>query len=183
MRTIQLLILAGLTGIGISTSGCSSHLVSSSLPDGSCAAGDCDLAQTSIFGNAGISSNAASGAIPAQCNTNGFTRVEVDRNLGQGLVTVLTMGAVNPATIRFSCAKPAQTAEMECAVIPGTAEEGTLDYIECVRKGTNETPEPVRFDCQVLPVAPGSDQIGEFTCKQQDAAWLNPASLPLPAKG
>jgi hypothetical protein len=34
-----------------------------------------------------------------------MTRVEVHRNFMQGLITVLTLGTVSPATIRYQCAK------------------------------------------------------------------------------
>ena len=89
-------------------SGCASHLISSARPDGTCAAGQsCSATQTSIAGRSGFSSNGAAGYVTsAECGDEGLRRVEVRRNLGQGLVTLLTLGIVSPATIYFQCAKP-----------------------------------------------------------------------------
>lgn len=172
MLKTQKVILPALACVSLSQSGCASHLISSEQPDGVCAAGECDRSQTSIFGRAGISSNAATGAVPEECGANGFSRVEVQRSFAQGLATVLTLGAVNPATIKFACMKQPQNSQIECNFIPGTADPGTLDYIECVRRSTNEEPEAVRFTCKALPDTSDPAKIGEFTCTPDGSAWL-----------
>jgi hypothetical protein len=41
----------------------------------------------------------------AQCNTNLLNEVRVHQNLGQSLVSVLTLGIVNPLKIEYICAK------------------------------------------------------------------------------
>lgn len=47
----------------------------------------------------------------ADCNTNLLNEVRVHQNLGQALLTVLTLGAYMPARIEYICAKvPAGTA-------------------------------------------------------------------------
>ena len=167
----QGLILPALAIAGLQLGGCASHLLTSEQPDGVCAAGECDRAQTSIFGRSGISSNAASGAVPEECGAHGFNRVEVERSFAQGLATVLTLGAVNPATIKFACMKPPQGSQIECNFIEGTAEPGTLDYISCTRK-SSEGVEAVTFTCKALPDEDDPAKIGEFSCKPDGSAWL-----------
>ena len=165
MIDFRKLILANTAILGFALAGCSSHLISSGLPDGSCAGGDCRVGQTSVFGRAGASSAGATGAIPEECGDRGFTRVEVRRDFGQGLATVLTLGAVNPATLHFSCKKPEQRSEIECNSVPGVP-----GVIECVRPATDARPEAVRFDCVVTPDTSDPDAIAEFTCTPSQAA-------------
>lgn len=87
-------------------SGCASHLITAARPDGSGIAGEPYTAsQTSIAGEAGVNSDGATGHVASECRDEGMTRVEVHRNFLQGLVTVITLGVVSPATIRFQCAK------------------------------------------------------------------------------
>jgi len=87
-------------------SGCASHLITADRPDGSGIAGEAyAAAQTSIAGETGVSSDGATGHVASECRGEGMTRVEVHRNFLQGLATVLTLGIVSPATIRFQCAK------------------------------------------------------------------------------
>lgn len=87
-------------------SGCASHLVIAPLPDGSGIAGNnFSSSQTSIMGERGASTEGATGHVAEECRSEGMTRVEVHRNFLQGVVTVLTLGAVSPATIRYQCAK------------------------------------------------------------------------------
>lgn len=46
----------------------------------------------------------------AECNTNLIDEVRVHQNLGQALVTILTLGAVMPVRMEYLCAKvPAPT--------------------------------------------------------------------------
>ncbi len=158
-------ILASSAIFGVALSGCSSHLLSSGFDDGTCAAGECMRSQVSIAGRSGISSNAATGAIPIECGNRGFTRVEVRRTFGQGLATVLTLGLVNPATLHFACVKAPQQSEIVCNSIPGV--DGV---IECVRRSTDTQPEAVRFDCEITPTDDDPEAIAEFTCKPSQAA-------------
>ncbi len=172
MQILRKALLANLAVFGVALSGCSSHLISSGFPDGSCAAGDCAVGQTSVFGRAGVSSAGATGTIPEQCGTRGFTRVEVRRSFAQGLATVLTLGAVNPATLHFSCAKEAQGSQITCDAV-----EGVPNVISCTRNATDAQPEAVTFDCIVTPEADDADEIAEFTCTPSQAAL--DAVLPL----
>lgn len=105
MKTIRNMLMIGML---LSQGGCASHLISSARPDGTCQAGmPCRVSDMSIAGRAGLSSNGASGYVTREeCGNEGLTRVEVRRNLGQGLVTILTLGIVSPVTIYFYCAKP-----------------------------------------------------------------------------
>ena len=172
MHNVRKSLLTNLAVLGVALSGCSSHLISSGLPDGSCAAGDCAVGQTSVFGRAGVSSAGATGAVPEECGTRGFTRVEVRRSFAQGLATVLTLGAVNPATLHFSCAKQAQESQITCNAV-----EGVPNVLSCTRSSTDAQPEAVTFDCLVTPAADDANEITEFTCTPSQAAL--DAMLPL----
>lgn len=87
--------------------GCASHLVSTQHPEGTCTAGmDCTAPQTSFAGRSGASSEGVTGHVAVECGRQGLDRVEVRRSLGQGLITLLTLGIVSPATIRYQCKKP-----------------------------------------------------------------------------
>lgn len=87
--------------------GCASHLISTSPPEGTCAAGmSCTAGQTSFAGRSGGSSAGATGKVAEECGKQGLDRVEVRRSLGQGLVTLLTLGLISPATIHYQCKKP-----------------------------------------------------------------------------
>lgn len=158
-------ILIGLLTASLTTSGCASHLISSGLPDGGCVGGDCAVGQTSVFGRAGASSAGATGAIPEECGSRGFTRVEVRRTFAQGLATVLTLGAVNPATLYFSCKKPEQDSQITCDAV-----DGVPNVLSCRRSATDAQPEPVEFDCIVTPAAGDPGEIAEFTCTPSQAA-------------
>jgi len=172
MQNLRKALLANIAVVGIVLSGCSSHLISSGLDDGACAAGQCVTGQTSFAGRAGVSSNGATGAIPEECKTTGFTRVEVRRSFGQGLATILSLGIVNPASLHFSCRKQAQESQIACDAV-----EGVPNVISCTRKATNAHPEAVEFDCVVTPAADDASEIEEFTCTPSQAAL--DAVLPL----
>jgi hypothetical protein len=97
-----------LAAAGMALSGCASHIISSARDDGSGAAGQAYRVQdTSIAGRSGLSSHGATGYVTRdECRNEGLTRVEVRRDLGQGLITLLTLGIVSPVTIHFYCDKP-----------------------------------------------------------------------------
>ena len=105
----KLICFALLTSsLAVSLGGCSSHLITSARPDGTCLAGQpCSIGQTSIAGRQGVSTDGASGYVTRdECGNEALRRVEVRRNFGQGLLSLVTLGIVNPATIYFTCAKP-----------------------------------------------------------------------------
>lgn len=88
-------------------SGCASHLITAARDDGVGRAGmPFEAGQLSIAGERGVNSGGATGKVATECRGEPMTRVEVHRNLGQGLITVLTLGIVSPVTIRFLCAAP-----------------------------------------------------------------------------
>ncbi len=61
-------------------------------------------ATVSIAGRAGLSSD-GTGYSAIECRGDDLAQVEVRRNLGQGIVTLITLGIVSPATIYFYCEK------------------------------------------------------------------------------
>lgn len=172
MQILRKTLLVNLAVFSVTLSGCSSHLISAGIPDGACAAGDCPLDQTSVFGRSGVNSDGATGGIPEECKTYGFTRVEVRRSFGQGIATVLTLGAVNPATLYFSCQKAPQKSQITCDAV-----EGVPNVISCTRNATNIQPDTVEFDCVVTPAANDPTEIEEFVCTPSQAAL--DAVLPL----
>lgn len=106
MRRYTRTILAFAASGALMLSGCASHLITAPLPDGSGIAGEPFTdSQTSVFGERGASTDGATGHVASECRAEGMTRVEVHRDFLQGLVTVLTLGTVSPATIRYQCAK------------------------------------------------------------------------------
>lgn len=88
-------------------SGCASHLITAARDDGVGRAGLPYAAnQLSVAGAQGANTGGATGKVATECRGEPLTRVEVRRNFGQGLITVLTLGIVSPATIYFFCAAP-----------------------------------------------------------------------------
>jgi len=67
--------------------------------------------QTSIGGRAGFSTDAEKGVLVEDCRDAGLGRVEIRRDFGQGLITLLTFGLVTPSKIYYYCAKPPAPAE------------------------------------------------------------------------
>ena len=96
---------AGIAALALT--GCASHLITAERPDGSGIAGQpYSVSQLSIAGERGANSGGATGHVASECRGTPLTGVEVHRDFLQGIVTVLTLGIVSPATIRFQCAKP-----------------------------------------------------------------------------
>ncbi|MEO1043884.1 MAG: hypothetical protein AAFX04_00415 [Pseudomonadota bacterium] len=62
--------------------------------------------QTNFAGRSGFSTDAEKGVLVSECRSAGLGRVEVRRNFGQGLLSLLTLGIVNPSKIYYYCAKP-----------------------------------------------------------------------------
>lgn len=85
-------------------SGCASHKIMSAHPDGRGIGGEpIEHGSLSIFGAQGLSSDGTGYVATPDCGTDALVSVEVERNFLQGVATVLTLGAVSPATIKFYC--------------------------------------------------------------------------------
>ena len=169
MKTRLLIVLCACSSVSLS--GCASHLVSSGLPEGSCAAGQCHENQLSILGAQGLNNKGASGEIAQQCDGRPYTRVEVRRNLGQGLATVLTLGTVNPATIHFDCAKPGQGSFISCNTIDGSGGPDAPVQILCTKNETAADPEAFSFECTTVTKPENPTRIHSFTCEAEDLSF------------
>ena len=89
----------------LSTTGCASHTIYAKSPDGTAIAGQAfRKSQTSFFGDKGLNSH-GTGYVADECRQGDLTEVSVKRNVGQTLITLLTLGTVSPATIHFKCEK------------------------------------------------------------------------------
>lgn len=102
-RAIQLsclpLLLAG--------SACASHIIRSAEMEPVGVSGQPFRHNSvSIGGRAGVTTEGTGYVTTKECRTGDLAQVELRRNVGQTLVTVLTLGIVSPATILFYCAKP-----------------------------------------------------------------------------
>ncbi|MDN3647178.1 hypothetical protein QWY75_13275 [Pontixanthobacter aestiaquae] len=160
-------------------SSCSNHLAVSGYQDGWCPDGNCTSKQTSVAGRSGFNTNAASGrVVKDKCGTEPMTRVEVDRSLGQGLVSVLTLGIVNQATIKFECAKPDTSQPLvSCTTIDGTGDTNTPVQITCTKPGTGGD-ETVEYDCTATGTPEDPTMLVSFTCSDVTTSWFltEPAS-------
>ena len=97
------------------TSGCASYLIRSaeSEPVGN-AGQPFHHVSTSIGGQTGFSSDGPGYVTRDTCRTGDLAQVEVRRNVGQTLVTLLTLGIVSPATIYYLCEKPRPPPPCDC---------------------------------------------------------------------
>ena len=98
---------AGLAALDflLSMGGCASHTIYVKSPDGTGIAGQSfRTQQTSIFGDRGLNSS-GTGYVAKECRNGDLTEVSVKRNVGQTIVTLLTLGIVTPSTIYFKCEK------------------------------------------------------------------------------
>lgn len=88
-------------------SGCASYLIRSGEPEGVGNAGQhYRHNSTSILAPTGFSSDGPGFNTRDTCRSGDLTEVEMRRNFGQTLVTVLTLGIVSPMTILYLCEKP-----------------------------------------------------------------------------
>lgn len=95
--------------------GCASHVVRTAAPNPVGNAGEAFRhQQTSVFGRGGLSSAGTGHVTKEECRTGDLDSVEVRRNFGQGLVTLLTLGTLSPATILFYCTAPAIPPPCDC---------------------------------------------------------------------
>ena len=101
-----------------------------------------------------------------------MTRVEVDRSFGQGLVSVLTLGIVNSATIKFQCAKPdTSQPHVSCTTIDGTGDANSPVQIACVKPGTNGS-ETIEYDCTATGTPDQPNNLVSFTCSDVTTSWF-----------
>lgn len=100
----------------ILTSGCASYLIRSaeSEPVGN-AGQPFRHNSTSIAGATGFSTDGPGYVTRDTCRTGDLAQVEVRRNVGQTLVTILTLGIVSPATIYYLCEKPQPPPPCNCS--------------------------------------------------------------------
>ena len=107
-------IAAGLLLVPI-VSGCASHRILSAEPESVGVAGQpFKHASMSIGGRSGLSSDGTGYVTRDECRTGDLTEVEVRRNVGQTIVTLITFGIVSPATIYFYCEKPETPPPCHC---------------------------------------------------------------------
>ena len=84
-------------------SACASHTIYTKVYEASGVAGEeHPLRHVSILGDKGFESQSG-GRVAGECGAEGLAKVAVRRDFGQTLVTLLTLGIVNPATIAYQC--------------------------------------------------------------------------------
>ena len=98
------------------TSACASYLIRSAEAEPVGNAGQpFKHASTSIAGAAGLSTDGPGYVTRDTCRTGDLAQVEVRRNVGQTLITLLTLGIVSPATIYYLCEKPRPPPPCNCS--------------------------------------------------------------------
>ena len=98
------------------TSACASYLIRSAEAEPVGNAGQpFKHASTSIGGAAGFSTDGPGYVTRDTCHTGDLAQVEVRRNVGQTLITLLTLGIVSPATIYYLCEKPQPPPPCNCS--------------------------------------------------------------------
>jgi hypothetical protein len=106
----------GLTLCSLLTTGCASYLIRSAEAEPVGNAGQpFKHASTSIAGQAGFSTDGPGYVTQDTCRNGDLAQVEVRRNVGQTLVTLLTLGIVSPATIYYLCEKPQPPPPCNCS--------------------------------------------------------------------
>jgi hypothetical protein len=97
------------------TSGCASFLIRSAEAEPVGKAGQPFRHNSlSIGGQTGFSSDGPGYVTRDTCRSGDLAQVEVRRNVGQTLVTLLTLGIVSPATIYYLCEKPQPPPPCDC---------------------------------------------------------------------
>ena len=84
-------------GLALTTLGCAQHRLVVQRPNPT---GESVIVQSTAFAFGTVQRRTV-----ADCNTNLIDEVRVHQNLGQSLVTLLTLGAVMPLRIEYLCAK------------------------------------------------------------------------------
>jgi hypothetical protein len=108
LRRGQRYVRAAIVAAGLFTTSCASHLIRSaeSEPVGN-AGQPYRHSSTSILAPTGLSSDGPGYVTRDTCRSGDLAQVELRRNFGQTLVTLLTLGIVSPATFYYLCEKPA----------------------------------------------------------------------------
>jgi curli biogenesis system outer membrane secretion channel CsgG len=100
-------------------SGCASYLVRSAEAEPVGSAGQpFRHDSTSIAGAAGLSTDGPGYVTRDTCRSANLAQVEVRRNVGQTILTILTLGIVSPATIYYLCEKPKPPPPCNCSQDP-----------------------------------------------------------------
>ena len=100
-------------------SGCASYLIRSAEAEPVGVAGQpFRHDSTSIAGATGFSTDGPGYNTRNSCRSANLAQVEVRRNVGQTLVTLLTLGIVSPATIYYLCEKPKPPPPCNCSNDP-----------------------------------------------------------------
>lgn len=159
MRRDRLLKSSVIVISAISLQACASHLAQ--VPEQNYGPPGEPTAQTSFFGRSVANSNSATGLL--RCGKDGYGRVHVRRNLGQGLISALTLGTVAPATIEFNCMPGNQVPDYECEKTVGVEE------VVCTRNKDGDV-EAVTFECE--PIVEDGSVADGFTCIPQSSAWI-----------
>jgi hypothetical protein len=104
MRHVRLAIAMGAL---VLTGGCASHVIRSAASADTGNAGQpFSHRSTSFAGAKGLSTEGTGLVTRDTCRTGELAAVEVKRDVGQTIVTLLTLGIVSPATILYHCEKP-----------------------------------------------------------------------------
>jgi hypothetical protein len=85
--------------------GCASHIIRTPNNDGVGIGGQSVPVGSLSIGGRSVAQSDLTEAVHKACRNAKLESVEVRRNVGQGLVTVLTLGTVSPSTVYFTCAK------------------------------------------------------------------------------
>ena len=102
--------------LALSLGGCASYLIRSAEAEPVGVAGQPFRHEsTSIAGAKGFSTEGAGYVTRDSCRSANLAQVEVRRNVGQTLVTLLTLGIVSPATIYYLCEKPKPPPPCNCS--------------------------------------------------------------------
>lgn len=110
VRRVHLALLAALL-----CSACASHLIRSAEAEGVGVAGQpFRHGSVSIAGRSGASSDGAGYVTRESCRTGDLAQVEMRRNVGQTLVTILTLGIVSPVTFHYYCEAPEVPPPCDC---------------------------------------------------------------------
>lgn len=97
------------------TSSCASHRIwSAEAADVGLAGQPFKHQSLSIGGQKGFTSEGTGYVTRDTCRSGALSAVDVRKNVGQTIVTLLTLGIVSPATIEYFCEKPKPPPPCNC---------------------------------------------------------------------
>lgn len=106
-------IVAALCALALG--GCADHIIRSAESEPVGRAGQpFKHSAVSIGGRAGLSTDGTGYVTRDTCRTGDLAQVEMRRNVGQTIVTLLTLGFVSPVTIYYLCEKPEVPPPCDC---------------------------------------------------------------------